>query len=129
MFQEIEDVNTTIDLKTQNQSLIEIINKLFFYILSNYISAEDHNKIIRNVVINTNNVTELIKRDFYAYNITIITIINEIFKNANKIKMIVLYIRNLFEYILNKMNLIANNDKELTLKEDDELLINDENVK
>ena len=102
---------------------------MLFYILSNYIFVKDYNKIIRNVIININDVIKLIKRDFCAYNIIIITITNETLINANKIKIIALYIRNLFEYILNNINLIANNNEKLISKKDDKLLINDNNVK
>ena len=59
----------------------------------------------------------------------IIMIVNEAFKNANKIKIIVLYIRNLFKYISNDINLIMNDDERLTLKKNDKLLINDDDVK
>ena len=56
-------------------------------------------------------------------------IVNETFKNANKIKMIVLYVRNLFKHILDEMNLTINDDERLISKKDDELLINNENMK
>ena len=59
---------------------------------SNYIFVKDYNKIIRNVIININNVIKLIKCDFCVYNIMIIIIANKAFINTNKIKMIVLYI-------------------------------------
>ena len=97
--------------------------------MNNYIFAEDYNKIIHNVIININNVIKLIKRNFYVYNIIIIIIINKTFINTNKIKMIALYIRNLFKHILNDINLIANNDEELTFEKDNKLLINDNDVK
>ncbi|CAF9909763.1 hypothetical protein IMSHALPRED_008462 [Imshaugia aleurites] len=92
MLKEIKNPNIAPANRAQDQAPGEITSRLISLTSGTAITAEEHNRMIRNVVANTNDAAELIRRELCSYGVAVGTIADRAIRDIATIRTIGNYV-------------------------------------